>query len=138
MLGALLVLEGAGKLLAPSGYFAALGRFGVVTGGAAMVTGAIWMALELAAGAMLLVAGLANRPPRRLALAAAVVALVLQLAYATLSTQAYARGLAVDNCTCFGVYLAQRLSWFVLVQDAYMIVFAALQLPKIARWRVQD
>ncbi|WP_234388631.1 hypothetical protein [Streptomyces sp. AS58] len=40
--------------------------------------------------------------------------------------QAYARGLAVDNCGCFGLYLTQRLSWFVLLQDAATLLYAGL------------
>ena len=49
----------------------------------------------------------------------------INLAYAALTTQAFARHLSIDNCTCFGVHLRQRLGWFVLAQDAYMIAFSA-------------
>jgi hypothetical protein len=42
--------------------------------------------------------------------------------------QAYLRGLAVGNCGCFGVYLTQRLSLFVLAQDALLLLYAALLL----------
>ncbi len=40
--------------------------------------------------------------------------------------QAYLRGLPLDNCGCFGVYLTQRLSLFVLAQDALLLVYAAV------------
>ncbi len=36
------------------------------------------------------------------------------------------RGLAVANCGCFGIYLTQRLNWFVLLQDALTLLYAAV------------
>jgi hypothetical protein len=75
-----------------------------------------WLVAELVAGALLLA---------KKGRAGGVLALVINVAYAALTTQAYARHLAIDNCTCFGVHLRQRLSWFVLAQDAYMIAFSA-------------
>ena len=47
--------------------------------------------------------------------------------------RAYLRGLAVDNCGCFGLYLSQRLSWFVLLQDALLLVYAALMIRSARR-----
>jgi hypothetical protein len=130
LLGSILVAQGAGKLLSPSGYFQALERFRILP--AIPLIGSIWIALELLAGLGLLAAGLVKTPSRRFVPFAAI-ALLLQLAYAFLSISAYVRGLEITNCTCFGIYLAQRLSWFVLVQDAYMIAYAGWQLIKIAR-----
>jgi len=43
-----------------------------------------------------------------------------------LGVQGYLRGLTIDNCGCFGVYLSQRLSWFVLAQDALLLVYAVV------------
>ncbi|MER7895051.1 MauE/DoxX family redox-associated membrane protein [Streptomyces sp. NPDC096046] len=42
------------------------------------------------------------------------------------AAQAFARGLALDNCGCFGAYLAQPLRWYVLVEDALMLLYAGL------------
>jgi hypothetical protein len=42
--------------------------------------------------------------------------------------QAQVRGLPVTNCGCFGVYLSQRLSWFVLAQDALLLGYAVLMV----------
>lgn len=130
----MLVAQGAGKLASPTAYFTALSRFQVIPDGAEPIVGWMWIALELGAGAILSRAALQREPARTPALAAAVVALALQLAYAALSTSAYARRLPIANCTCFGIYLPQHLSWFVLLQDAYMIFFASWQLYKIRRW----
>jgi hypothetical protein len=33
-----------------------------------------------------------------------------------------------DNCGCFGSYLPQRLTWFTLVQDGLLLIYAALLL----------
>merc|ERR1711874_611144 len=56
------------------------------------------------------------------------------LGYGTLSLQAYIRGLAftwnfqcqgencIKNCTCFGVYGAQKLTIWVLLQDIIILV----------------
>ncbi|MFE1734494.1 MauE/DoxX family redox-associated membrane protein [Streptomyces bacillaris] len=46
--------------------------------------------------------------------------------WAVLASQAFARGLVVDNCGCFGTYLPQPLRWYVLVEDALMLLYAGL------------
>lgn len=53
--------------------------------------------------------------------------------WAVLGLQAQLRGLPVANCGCFGVYLTQRLSWFVLAQDALLLVYAALMVRAARR-----
>lgn len=52
------------------------------------------------------------------------VALAVALAWTALGTQAFARGLALDNCGCFGVHLAQPLRWWILLEDAEFIALA--------------
>jgi hypothetical protein len=52
----------------------------------------------------------------------------VSLIWSTLAVQAFARGKTVVNCGCFGVYLSQRLGWFVLVQDGLTLLYAALLL----------
>jgi uncharacterized membrane protein YphA (DoxX/SURF4 family) len=115
ILGLVLVAMGAGKLSDVAGYAQALVAFRVIPSGALHAVAWAWLAAELIAGALLL-AGIAR--------AGAALALVINLGYAALTTQAFARHLAIDNCTCFGVHLRQHLGWFVLVQDAYMIAFS--------------
>lgn len=118
LLGLLLLAMAAGKLTDLHGYFAALQAFALLPAAALPWVGATWAVLELGGGLLLL-------PDGRGARAGGLVALVVSIAYAVMTTQAYARHLEVRNCTCFGVHLAQRLSWFVLVQDGYVIVWAA-------------
>ena len=123
ILGAVLLAMGAGKLSDVGGYALALAGFRVIPQGALASVAWTWLACELAAGALLLVGGRAAR-------AGAVLALALNVAYALMTTQAYARHLSIDNCTCFGVHLRQRLSGWVLAQDAYMIALSAWVLAK--------
>jgi uncharacterized membrane protein YphA (DoxX/SURF4 family) len=115
ILGLVLLLMGAGKLSDVSGYATALMAFRVIPDGAVYAVAWVWLAAELAAGVLLL-AGKGR--------AGGFIAIVINVAYAALTTQAYARHLAIDNCTCFGVHWRQRLSWFVLAQDAYMIALS--------------
>jgi uncharacterized membrane protein YphA (DoxX/SURF4 family) len=118
ILGLVMLAMGAGKLSDVNGYAAALAAFCVISAGALHTVAWIWLIAELCAGVLLV---LGDRAARW----GALLALVINLGYAALTTQAYARHLPIDNCTCFGVHLRQRLSWFVLAQDAYMIAFSA-------------
>jgi uncharacterized membrane protein YphA (DoxX/SURF4 family) len=116
ILGLVLLAMGVGKLSDAGGYATALMAFRVIPAGAVHAVAWAWLVAELVAGVLLL-AGKGR--------AGGALALVINVAYAALTTQAYARHLAIDNCTCFGVHLRQHLSWFVLAQDAYMIAFSA-------------
>jgi len=66
--------------------------------------------------------------PRSPALTPVWVYTGVSVVWATLGTQAFLRGLDVGNCGCFGVYLSQRLSWFVLAQDGLLLVYAVLMI----------
>ncbi|MBA2536909.1 MAG: hypothetical protein H0V20_05675 [Actinobacteria bacterium] len=62
--------------------------------------------------------------PRPIARAAGLSGLLVAVMWTALAAQAFARGLELDNCGCFGAYLAQPLRWWVLIEDAYMLVLA--------------
>jgi Methylamine utilisation protein MauE len=66
--------------------------------------------------------------PRSRAVAPVWIYAAVAGVWAVLGLQAYLRGLPVANCGCFGLYLTQRLSLFVLVQDALLLVYAVLLL----------
>ncbi|MEV3933880.1 MULTISPECIES: MauE/DoxX family redox-associated membrane protein [unclassified Streptomyces] len=55
--------------------------------------------------------------------------------WAVLASQAFARGLVLDNCGCFGTYLPQPLRWYVLVEDALMLLYAGLLWRGLRRAR---
>jgi Methylamine utilisation protein MauE len=94
-------------------------------------------ALEVLAALGLLAPGVLPRPAAR---TAGVLGIVVAVAWTTLAVQAFARGLAVENCGCFGAYLVQELRWWVLLEDAYLLLLALLaarsagvRLPGIRR-----
>lgn len=86
-----------------------------------------WLASALIIGELVSGVWLAVRPRSR-ALAPVWLYTAVTLAWATLGLQAQLRGLSVDNCGCFGMYLTQRLSWFVLAQDALLLLYAVLMI----------
>ena len=55
---------------------------------------------------------------------APAVAVAVAVGWTILGAQAFARGLALDNCGCFGVHLAQPLRWWVLLEDAEFVALA--------------
>ena len=123
-----------GKFIDLRGYLEALLRFDVWGLATAPAVGSAWASLESASGLGLLAAGLSRAPRRGAALAAAVGAVLVSTGYATLTVSATVRGIAIANCTCFGVFLAQRLSPWVLAQDAYMVVMTVWLGTRASRW----
>jgi hypothetical protein len=134
VLGAVFLAEGLGKLADLTGYVAALAPFSLFDESLLGPVGVTWMVAELASGAGLLIAGLGTNPPRGVIRFAAGLGLIVTLSYMVMTGQAYLRGLEIANCTCFGVYLPQRLSLFVLFQDAYMIGYAVWQFRRVRTW----
>lgn len=103
-----------------------LAAYGLVDGAAATALAVALIAGELVAGVWFLAR------PRSKALAPVWVYTGVSVVWSLLAAQAYARGLAVANCGCFGIYLTQRLSWIVLVQDALTLIYAMV-LVRAAR-----
>ena len=117
--GLLLSAMVAGQLSSFDAFRSALGGYDLVGDGPG--TGAIIVGVELAAALGLLASASA---PRLIGRAAGIAGLAVASFWSILAAQAFARGLELDNCGCFGAYLAQPLQWWVLVQDAYMLVLA--------------
>lgn len=67
--------------------------------------------------------------PRSTSLAPVWLYLAVALLWTGLGLQGVLRKLEVDNCGCFGLYLTQRLSWFVLAQDALLLLYGYLMVP---------
>jgi methylamine utilization protein MauE len=131
LLGVLFFAQGLGKLLDVPGYTAALRRFPLVPAAAAHEVAVAWLCLELATGAALMVLGVVRGSVRALRIAA-VATLLIAAAYATLAFHGYLVGADVPNCTCFGVYLAQRLGGLILIQEALMLWWTGRHLVKAA------
>lgn len=119
LLGFLLLAMAAGQLSDLGGFVDILVTYRV---GGAAIAGVVAAGLiggELVAGVGLL-SGRA-----RLRQIAAVAAVGVAVGWSVLALQAFARGLAVANCGCFGVHLGQSLRWWVLLEDAELVALAA-------------
>lgn len=120
LLGPLLLAMAAGQLADVAAFADILRTYDLLTGGE-LVAAVLVPAAEAAAGAGLL----ASRAlPARLARGAGALGLGVAVFWSLLAGQAFARGLELENCGCFGVYLAQSLRWWVLLQDAYFLLLA--------------
>lgn len=129
-LGVILLAQGIGKALDMPGYIEALAAFGALPESGLGLFGRTWMFAELLSGAGLLAATVGRAPLGR---PAAMGAIAVTTADLILTGGAWLRGLDVANCTCFGVYLPQKLSLFVLAQDVVMLMWAAWALRTLTR-----
>ncbi|MDF2263835.1 hypothetical protein P2Q00_00030 [Streptomyces coacervatus] len=127
VLGAVYTAMALGQLASLGRMPGILAAYGLVTGAAA-----ISLAVALIAGELVCGVGLLARP-RSKALPPVWVFTAVSVVWSLLAVQAFARELTVANCGCFGSYLFQRLSWFVLVQDALTLVYAGLLLRGVRR-----
>ena len=129
VLGALFTMMAALQLADLTGFVAVLGTFRLGGEGVAWALAAVLLAGEVVSGLWLLFV------PQYRPLGPAVVFAMTSVLWSALAVQAFARGLAVPNCGCFGVYLAQPLRWWVLVQDGLLLSYAALLLRTAVRWQ---
>lgn len=130
-LGAIYTAMGIGQLASLGEMPAILGAYGLAHGAAATLLTVSLIVGELVCGVWFLAR------PRSTAIAPVWVYTAVSLVWSGLAVQAFVRGLTVVNCGCFGSYLAQRLGWFVLVQDALALLYAALLLRGARRSRAR-
>jgi hypothetical protein len=119
VLALLLLAMAAGQLTDFPGFVDVLRDYDIGAASAAWIA-AIGLVAGEATGGVLLLSG--STSVRR---SGAVVALAVAIAWSALALTAFARGIAIDNCGCFGVYLAQPLRWWVLLEDAEFIALGA-------------
>lgn len=119
LLGILLFAMAVGQLSDLGGFVDIVATYQIGGDAMAWVFAVGLIVAELASGLGLLVP---TQPARRRQ--AATAALVVAAAWMTLAVQAFARGLVVPNCGCFGVHLGQELRWWVLLEDAEFLVLA--------------
>lgn len=122
----------AGQLAHPAGFVEVIESYQVGGAPFAVVIAAGLITSEVAAAVGLLAL---ERAHRRKAAAGAVG---VALAWSALGVQAFARGLALDNCGCFGVYAAQPLRWWVLVEDLELVLLAVWVRRRAGAPRVGD
>lgn len=118
VLATLLVTTAGAQLSDLQGFIDIMATYRVGGGATAAALGAALITGEIA-GAV----GLAWGGPRRRQ-RAGTVALAVAVGWSVLGAQAFARGIALDNCGCFGVHAAQPLRWWVLIEDLEFIALA--------------
>lgn len=127
---ALLLSMALGQSLSLPEFVNAVGSYRVAGEAGSSVLAWVLLLLQALAGAGLLWGSPRLRP------GAGWAGLAVALAWSALAVQAFARGLSISNCGCFGRFLAQELSWWVLLQDAYFVVLALLALRSARRDRL--
>jgi methylamine utilization protein MauE len=66
---------------------------------------------------------------------AALAALTMHVLYAAWATLSLARGLRLENCGCFGVFLARPLGWGTVGEDLVLVGASAALLAVAASLR---
>lgn len=107
----LLLSMGLAQLSDLAGFADVIASYQALPGRSALPVASAIAVSEVVTGLGLVAGG----PSRRVW---AIVAVALALVWSLFGTQAFARGLDLSNCGCFGVHLPQRLWWGVLAQDA--------------------
>ena len=124
-LGGLILATGAGKALDIPGFAGVLAAYrpGLPGGALLPIAGGIAV-LELMLGAWLLGGWQVVRAAR--------VAMALNAIYFIVLEITQWRGLEIENCGCFGVFLAQPLRWYTPLEDLVLIGLFYL-LMRVAR-----
>jgi len=114
----LIILGGAiGKLLDISGFGDVIGTYDLgLSPGVRIVIAILVIAFELVLGIWLLSGKNIS--------AAALAALVMNTGYFLLLTTSLLRGLELNNCGCFGVFLARPLTWYSPLEDLILMAFS--------------
>lgn len=127
-LAGLLMAMAAGQLSDPAGFTTIIRSYSVGAATAPALA-ALLIAGELAAGV-----GLVRREGRWRRVGAAT-GIAVALSWSILGAQAFARGLALESCGCFGVHLGQPLRWWVLLEDLELIMWSVLVWRRVGASR---
>jgi uncharacterized membrane protein YphA (DoxX/SURF4 family) len=120
-LGLLFTATGLGKLLDNRGFAQVIASYELGLPGPALLPLGLFIALaELGIGANLL---RGHRLRSNL-----WATLVFHLGYAGLAAITLWRGIALDNCGCFGVFLARPLSWGTVAEDCGLAAVSAFAI----------
>ncbi len=115
-IGLVLLATGAGKLLDVGGFADVLRSYQVLPEGlVGPLSVGVPVAEILVAAWLFSGFGLA---------AASLASAALHLVYAAWSASGLARGLALENCGCFGVFLARPLTWKTVAEDLVMVALS--------------
>lgn len=127
LFAALLLATAVGKALDMPGFIGVVDSYRVLPGWLLAPSAWALMLTEFVVFAMLVFG--------RGLLAAAGLLVAMHAMYLVWLSVALLRGLQLDNCGCFGVYLARPLTPFTLVEDALLLAAATALL--LACWRAR-
>lgn len=119
LLGLLFLATGVGKALDLRGFADVVASYRVGLEGPWL----LGVAILVTAAELVIAAGLLGRRATRACLLATLLA---HLAYAALAAVTLARGIALANCGCFGVFLARPLSGRTVVEDLVLATISAV------------
>jgi hypothetical protein len=122
----LMLATGVAKLLDMQGFFAVVATYQLLPAAWIPLAGWALVLTELGLVAWLLSGW---RLPW-----AGLLIVGLHLMYLAWLLLALGRGLELDNCGCFGVYLARPLTWWTPLEDLALLA-AAVALYRLARAR---
>ncbi|MDQ3945869.1 MAG: hypothetical protein M3357_12100 [Actinomycetota bacterium] len=125
VLAGLLAAMAMGQASDLDGFEAALAGYRAIPGDVLGQAARLLVAVEVLAAAALV------RRWRR----GEVLALSVAGLWTAAGVEAFARGLTVRNCGCFGTQLQQPLRWWVLVEDAEFVALATWVLLQARRRR---
>lgn len=131
-LALLLLAMAAGQLADLRGFVGVLGDYPVASTPLTWIVAVGLAAGEATGGALLLTRSASTRAR------GAAAALAVAVAWSVLALSAFVPGRAIENCGCFGVYLAQPLRWWVLIEDAEFVALATWVLFAARREAVPD
>ncbi|MGH9014454.1 MAG: MauE/DoxX family redox-associated membrane protein [Acidimicrobiia bacterium] len=132
MLALLLLAMAAGQLADLPGFVEVLGTYPAASTPRSWLIALGLVVGEVTAGALLLTGNASMRAR------GAAAALAVAIAWSALGLSALVFSRTIGNCGCFGVYLAQALRWWVLLEDVEFVALATWVLLAARREAVQD
>ncbi|MGH9024690.1 MAG: MauE/DoxX family redox-associated membrane protein [Acidimicrobiia bacterium] len=132
MLALLLLAMAAGQLADLRGFVEVLRTYPVASTPLTWLIALGLVVSEVTAGALLLTGNASMRAR------GAAAALAVAVAWSALALSALVSSRSIGNCGCFGVYLAQPLRWWVLLEDVEFVALATWVLLAARREAVQD
>ncbi|MCH7230911.1 hypothetical protein L0U85_08620 [Glycomyces sp. L485] len=129
ILGIIYLGMAVGQTLSAAAMPGIIGAYDVVPGPLLIPFVVVLIAAEAVTGLWLLAR------PRSTSLTPVWMYAGVSMVWTILAVQAFARGLDIANCGCFGVYLVQPLRWWVLLEDGLLLVYAVIMVRSSLRLR---
>lgn len=116
--GIIYIISSVGKLLDNRGFSDVIQNYQLIPDFLSMPSGLafslfeLWLGIELLRNRHILIAG--------------CLTVLIQFFYMFAVTLTYLRGIKLDNCGCFGVFWPRPLTYVTLIEDAVLLLIAAI------------